>query len=172
MVWTPPPRRLVPPSDHNERGDPWNRLVHCRNKKVDMEYYLVPARKPPILCQGQRRTAIRRRQSEIRLHMQVSGSATYDPRQNQFQEFRHRKPTARDGTEQLRRVTACRCRSCRCNNNSMQIQCEERNRSGETISSTGTNTVKAGAALKLPNRKISKRFDNCRAKALRRRTIS
>ena len=25
----------------------------------------------------------------------------------------------------------------------MQIQCEERNRSGETVSSTGTNTVKA-----------------------------
>ena len=53
--------------------------MHCHNKKIYMKCYLVPARKPPILCQGLRRAAIRRRQPEILLHMQVSAAPTAEP---------------------------------------------------------------------------------------------
>ena len=61
--------------------------------------YIVPARKPPILRQRPRSAAVRHYQLEIRLYMQAFGSATYNSRQNRFQDFRHRKPIVRDGTE-------------------------------------------------------------------------
>ena len=107
----------------------------------------MPARKPLILRQRQRRIAVHRCQPEIRLHMQVFGSIRPHPRQNQFQDFGQRKPTARDGTEQSGRAIAHRSRrcSCRCNSNPMQIQRKnrQRDRPGETVNSTRTNTVKA-----------------------------
>ena len=61
--------------------------------------------------------------------------------------FRARKPIARDGTEQSGREAARRSRrrSCRCNSNPIRCRFSARidNATGETVSSTRTNTVKA-----------------------------